>query len=191
MNKIHKIILTSIGLSCEKAFNYVKEFLSNTNHTVSIIVTASKGKKQDKYVLLAVQQFQQLGITNIHLVDLEYDETVSDDTTILYVAGGNTFHLMYFAQKSAFQKTITDLLDKGGLYIGVSAGSIIMGKTIAGASILGDENTIALKDLNGFNYVNNTIFPHADETIQQQVKELGIYENVLYIENDEVISIDL
>lgn len=191
MNNKPNILLTSIGLSCEKAATFVQEFFTSTDKIVTIIVTASEGKKQNKYVLKALEQFQTLGFTDIHLVDLETGDQVPENTDILYVSGGNTFTLMYFARLAQLDMTIKKILDRGGLYIGVSAGSIIMGDTVRSAEILGDENIIGLDDYQGFNFIPQTIFPHADDVIREEVKNSNMHNNAVFIENDEVVNFTL
>ncbi len=180
-----------MGLSCEKAFEYLKTFSENLPQVVSIVVTASEDKKDNKYVKLAVSQFNEIGIQDVHLIDLELGETVSPNTDILYVAGGNTFHLMYYARQSNFIKSIQNVLVKKGLYIGVSAGSIIVGNSIESASVAGDDNLIMLDDLTGLNLVDFSVFPHSDEKIELEVANDKKFKNPLFIKNEEAFLVEL
>jgi dipeptidase E len=52
------------------------------------------------------------------------------DKNAIYVEGGNTFYLLKAVRESGFDKVIKDLIKKGVVYIGSSAGSYIMCPTI-------------------------------------------------------------
>lgn len=49
---------------------------------------------------------------------------------IVYVQGGNTFYLLKHVRESGFDTVIKDLIEKGVIYIGVSAGTYIACPTI-------------------------------------------------------------
>ena len=49
---------------------------------------------------------------------------------VIFVAGGNTFYLLNEIKKSGFDIVIKELLGKGVVYIGASAGSMILGPDI-------------------------------------------------------------
>lgn len=51
---------------------------------------------------------------------------------IVLVAGGDTFYLMEKLKESGADKVIKDFIEKNGIYIGSSAGSIICCPTIEG-----------------------------------------------------------
>ena len=190
-NNTGSILLTSTGLSSESAQSYTQSVDDLSLQVVSIVVTASEGKKENKYVQLALKQFSMLGVKTINLIDLELGEIAPDDTTILYVAGGNTFKLMYFARKTNFAGTIQDLLNRNGIYIGVSAGAIIVGNSIEGALIEGDENLVQMEDFNGFNLVDYAIFPHSDDSIKTKALEMNIFKNPLFIDNQQAFLIEI
>lgn len=59
--------------------------------------------------------------------DLEQSFTRAD---IIFVAGGNTTYLLVEARRSGFDTIIRDLLARGKIYIGSSAGSILAGPSV-------------------------------------------------------------
>ncbi len=90
--------------------------------------------------------------------DLERD---LGDCDLIHVNGGNTFYLLLQAKKSGFDKFIKRQIQKGVIYTGSSAGSMIAGPNIA--ITWRPENqpyAKALTNTNGFNFVDFTIFPH-------------------------------
>ena len=138
--KNDSIILTSIGLSTPNLSRYIEErFLNTQKKKVVIISTASEGKEENKYVKLAKVQFENLGFTEVIFVDLEKHESIPEDTTVIYVSGGNTYKLMKFAQESDFLSSVLKVVNQNdGIYVGVSAGSVILGNTIKGVELYDD-----------------------------------------------------
>lgn len=186
------ILLTSTGLSNKKANNYINDFCKNKSNIVSIVVTASEDKKENKYVKLAVEQFKELGIKKINLIDLEIGEDVPKETTILYVSGGNTFKLMHHARESNFIDSVRNTLSQNGLYIGVSAGSIIVGNSIESASVgEGDENTVGLDNFTGLGLIDFSIFPHSNEEIKLEVISNKKFKFPIFIGDDQAFLVEL
>jgi len=66
-----------------------------------------------------------------------------------------------------------EIIKKRGLCIGVSAGSILVHKSIklAGWGKEGDPNTIKLKNLNGLNLTNIAIFPHYKKRLAKELNK--------------------
>lgn len=67
---------------------------------------------------------------------------------IVLVAGGDTFYLMEKLKESRADKIIKEFVERGGIYIGSSAGSIICCPTIEGAEEFDNPNLA--KGLNDF-----------------------------------------
>jgi len=91
---------------------------------------------------------------------------------LIHVNGGNTFYLLLQAKKSGFDKFIKRQVEKGVIYTGSSAGSIIAAPDIAITSYY--ETKIyekELPDTKGFNLVDFIIFPHWGSPIFQDLYE--------------------
>ena len=86
---------------------------------------------------------------------------------VIYVEGGNTFHLLDTARKSGFTGILPSLLDSGKVYVGVSAGSYIACPTIDMAdwknANRADRNTANMADLTGMNLVPFMLTAHFAE----------------------------
>jgi dipeptidase E len=84
-------------------------------------------------------------------------------TDIVYMAGGDTFYLLGKMQETNSLQIIREFVERGGIYIGQSAGSYIAGPSIEPAldpSRIKDDN---LKKLNSFdcaNLVDFIVLPH-------------------------------
>jgi dipeptidase E len=82
---------------------------------------------------------------------------------VLYIQGGNTFHLLDQMRRSGADKIIQELVARqGAVYCGVSAGSIVAGPEIgiAAWSPDWDRNEVGLTDLTGLRLVPFLLSPH-------------------------------
>lgn len=80
---------------------------------------------------------------------------------LVYVAGGNTYFLLYHMQQTRFWDAISNT---GIIYVGVSAGAIVAGPDIAHIADL-DDRALApgLTDTTGAGIVKDRILPHYDD----------------------------
>lgn len=180
------LLLTSTGLSSPNVLNKFLEIIDGAkNKQVAIVTTAAEGKETNKYSQLANKQFVDLGFSIVDFVDLETDPAKDLSMyDVVYVCGGNTFKLLKFARVANFKNSVESLLKKGGVYIGVSAGSIIMGPSVEIANeVRPDPNTVGLSDFTGFGIINTTVMPHYSPEIEEQVK---IFENKYNIIIDRI-----
>lgn len=167
------ILLTSTGLSSKKVYDVFENEVKTKKYLrVVIITTASLRKEKDQYSQLAFSQLKLAGVEIVDFYDFEndgYRDLSSYD--IFYVCGGNTFKLMKFSCEMNFKKNIDSLLERGGMYIGVSAGSLIIGPSIKIASeVHPDKNDVEFNSFNGFNIVDLTIFPHYSSELEDEIK---------------------
>jgi len=109
----------------------------------------SQSDFERKYFNQKVEWYKQFGITDLLYfdVDKEYDEKKNDELfacDAIFLSGGNTYYFLNSLKKREFLPKLREYVRKGGILIGVSAGSIIMSKTVD-ITTLHDENTIGLK----------------------------------------------
>lgn len=95
------------------------------------------------------------------------------DYDAVYICGGNTYFILNRLRKTGLASSLKRYVLSGGLYIGVSAGSIIAGQdiSIAGWGSEGDPNDIKLKNLSGLRLTNITIFPHYKANLRNEIEE--------------------
>src|SRR3989344_8699025 len=142
------LLLTSTGFSSGIVTERFKVIVSDyKNRTVAIITTAAEEKENNKYSQLAKKQFGEMGFLHIDFVDLETEPDKDfAKYDIIYVCGGNTFKLLKFARKANFQSSVNNLIKRNGVYVGVSAGSIIVSPSINIANeVEPDSNDIGLE----------------------------------------------
>ncbi|MGG1675468.1 Type 1 glutamine amidotransferase-like domain-containing protein [Neobacillus sp. NRS-1170] len=149
----------------------------------------SKSDKERKYFIAAKEYFRSLDINEFLYfdVDEEYDESLLGELEScdgLYLSGGNTFYFLKNLQKRNLLGKINEMAINGKLLIGVSAGSILMSKTIKIAAFI-DENIVHLEPLNALDLIDFEFMPHWD-TQNTQLPELLGYSKLktIYTCND-------
>lgn len=190
-----KLLLTSTGLSSENIAQEFKNTIANPKDlAVAIITTAAEGKENNKYSQLAMKQFSEMGFQHIDFIDFETRPNKDlDSYNVFYVCGGNTFKLLKFAREANFKLSIENLLKRNGVYIGVSAGSIIVGPSIDIANeVEPDPNEIGLQDLTGFNVTDLIVLPHYSPELEEDTKsfEAKYKVTVQRINNSQAILIE-
>lgn len=195
MDQPGTILLTSTGLSSKNVYDKFKEIkkLKGLKKAV-IITTASIGKEENQYSQMALSQLKSAGLETVDFYDFE-SKGPGDFSSydVIYVCGGNTFKLMKFARQATFDKDIKSLLEKGGVYIGVSAGSLIVGPSIQIVNeVHPDKNEIGLTDFSGFNIIDLIIFPHYSSDLEDEIKSFEKRNDakIERIDNSQAIIIE-
>jgi dipeptidase E len=168
------IILTSTGLSSEPIREHAVSYFADLPiRSVAIITTAAEGKENNKYSKLAEAQFKDLGFEIIHFIDLEQKTQVNFfKYSVIYVCGGDVFKLLECAHGASFKETIENLLMRQGIYIGVSAGAMILSPTIQIAEAVDPEpNNVGLSDLTGLNIIRFEVHPHYETEHDEALTE--------------------
>jgi len=137
-----------------------------------------------KYFNQKVEWYKQFGITDLLYFDIDQEyneEKISDllSCDALFLSGGNTYYFLNSLKNRNFISVIKSFVEKGGILIGVSAGSIIMSKTISVTSIDddigGDQNSVGLKDFSALGLNDFEFFPHFDINNDETTKRLKEY----------------
>ena len=132
---------------------------------IAHIITASKAEQDISYLERENRIMKELGF-NVENIDIEGKSenelrVLLDGKDIIYVQGGNTFYLLKCVKESGFDTVVKELIKKGIIYIGVSAGSYIACPTIEMACWKHlDRNTVGLTDLTGINLVPFLVSAH-------------------------------
>lgn len=113
---------------------------------------------------------------------------------VIFVAGGNTFYLLNEVKKSGFDIVIKELLDKGAVYIGASAGSMILGPDLNHLTTIDHpEQVPELTDYKCLGLIKERIVPHfgkekyVDRHAQLQ-KEWR--DEILLLRDDQVLIVN-
>jgi dipeptidase E len=147
------------------------------NSTVAFIATAADPYKNKEFVDVDRQAMQNLGYTikEIDLKECQHErlEDALSNVDIIFVAGGNTYYLLDWAKKSGFYSLVKKLVERGIIYIGSSAGSVVCCPTIDIARRFDPpEAAPDLTDYKGFDLVDFLLLPHVQkEKYRDRIKQ--------------------
>lgn len=102
--------------------------------TVTFIPTASTVEKVVFYVNSGKKALQKLGITvdvlEISIASTQEIQTKIKNNDFIYITGGNTFFLLQELKRTGADKLIVAEVNAGKLYIGESAGAMVVSANI-------------------------------------------------------------
>ena len=161
-----KLLLTSAGFENPRIGEVFLKLLNKPASAISVlfIPTAATTEETMRYVKESKEELLSLGIreTNIRTFNMEYeisyDEIKSFDT--MYVCGGYTLHLLNKVREVGFDSLIREFINNNKLYLGVSAGSIIVGPRV--------------QEVSGLNIIDIIISPHYCNENKEKVKDLEV-----------------
>jgi len=158
---------------------------------VAFITTASEPETGDLWWLKADKDkltdlaFQ---LDEFTITGLNYSQIKSriQTTDIIFVAGGNTFYLLDQAIKTGFDQALKEELGSK-IYIGSSAGSMIIGKRIDLVSTIDDRSKAPDLKSDGLGIIDMALLPHwGDPGLKEEYRQ-GF--DSLYTDNLKIIPI--
>ena len=141
-----------------------------------VLVVRTTRKNPDEYGEEILEELKRVGFheKNISFVNpfKENADEKMDGADVIYSAGGNTFIILNELRKKGYDVLIKKMIKEGKVYLGVSAGTILLQKTIeiAGIGKTADENYIDLEDLNGFGIIDFVVWPHYEKENEHDIK---------------------
>ncbi len=138
----------------------------------------------------------EIDIINLLALSLEEVEKRLADKDVIFVVGGNTDYLMAVYQKTGFDKLLPKLLATK-VYVGSSAGSMVIGKRISEAAyklIYGEDGRYGIEEYVGL--VDLSIMPHLDSPHFPNRKEslldiAGSFQGKVYgLRDDSAVVVD-
>lgn len=199
-----KLVLCSEGFhtpntieACAKLVGKPKEKIS-----IGVINEAFAVEQGDKrWVLHNLRSiFDNFGgeidIVNLLALPIKEVEARLADKDVIFVVGGDTDYLMSVYKKTGFDKLLPKLLETK-VYVGSSAGSMVVGKRISAAAyrlIYGEDSKYDIDDYVGL--VNLSIMPHLDSPDFPNRKEslleaVGNFGGKVYgLRDDSAVVID-
>jgi dipeptidase E len=158
-----KLFLASSFQDVADIFKNFEKDLSGK--TVTFIPTASKVEKVVFYVAAGRKALEKMGLI-IDELDIS-TATTSEMTSkiknndFIYVTGGNTFFLLQELKRSGMDKVIMEEVNSGKLYIGESAGAMIISPNIEYAKGMDSvKKAPVLENFDALNLVEFYTIPH-------------------------------
>lgn len=185
-----KLLLTSGGLTnnsiTKTLLGLTGKPFGNTN--LAFIPTAANVEDNDKWWLIKDLdlcnnlKLKYIDVVDISAVPQDIWRPRLENADILVFSGGNTFHLMYWLEKSGLNKLLPEML-KSKVYVGISAGSMVTSeKLLLSSSPRSYSQELGeYKGTHGLGYVPFNIRPHLNspyfpdytiEKLEQRAKEI-------------------
>ena len=198
-----KLFLTSAGLSNKTLVNSFEDLVGLKGKEVKIafIPTAANFEEGDKDWLIndysnLKKQNYIVDIVDISALPKEIWLPRLEEANVIFVGGGNTFHVMYWFDKSGLTEILPELL-KTRVYAGISAGSCIAGPTIFNSvqNLFDEKYDLEIKE--GLNLVNLQIIPHLnskwfpkvnEENLEKASKDL--IEPIYALDDDSAVIVN-
>ncbi|QQO10382.1 Type 1 glutamine amidotransferase-like domain-containing protein [Breznakiella homolactica] len=163
-----KLFLTSYFACVSKLF---ANFTENTclNKKVVFIPTASIVEEVNYYVDTDKKELEKLGLV---LDELEISKAPKNkieqkilEADYIFMEGGNTFFLLQELKRTGTDELIKEHIRKGKIYIGCSAGSMIVSKTIKYEKYMYEPDDLNMapglkNDFTALSVVDFSIVPH-------------------------------
>ncbi|MFA6007381.1 MAG: Type 1 glutamine amidotransferase-like domain-containing protein [Candidatus Shapirobacteria bacterium] len=142
---------------------------SPAEYNVAFINTAAEVEEGDHWWLRAEKDkliSAGFNVDEFSITGLSKDEieTKLADKQVIYFCGGNTFYLLDQVIKTGCDEIIKRKLNEGVIYIGSSAGSMIVGLRIDLVSKIDDPTTAPNLNSTGLGIVDIAILPHWGST---------------------------
>jgi len=167
--------------------------------TVTFIPTASVVEKVNFFVKSGRKALEKMGliVEELEISTATADEIVNKLTKndYIYVTGGNTFFLLQELKKSGTDKIISEQIEAGKLYIGESAGLMVVAPNIEFAKGLDSiKKAPELEDMEGLGLVEFYPVPHATnapfkKAVEKIVATYGESLQLKPISNNQAILI--
>lgn len=166
----------------------------------AFIPTARDPYEKSPWADIDFHKLQEIGFeTAMYDIKGKTEEQIYNDLKkfdVIFVCGGNTFYLLYHARQSGFDKAVIRLIDEGKVYIGSSAGSLLVGPSLEPIKNL-DKISAApeLKSLVGLNIVNIIVLPHFDTEKYRERNEKALRDykdqfKMIAINDDQAVIVE-
>lgn len=201
-----KLLLTSNGFYTEKIKEQFLKLLDGVPKAmnVAIITTASPKKEKNPFAQKAKRDFKEMGFEKFEFIDVEFDDPkrlLGKD--VIYINGGNPFHLLFHVKKSGADKILQQLATQNVVIVGVSAGSVILGPNIKVVHFFTPEmNVHKMKDFSALDLTDLIVFPHynredifkddSNKSIEERLTEYELLENckVTRLKDEDYVIIE-
>lgn len=192
-----QLLLVSAFDEVYKKLNLLNQNLNGKR--VTFIPTASNVEEINFYVESGKEALNDLGLIVDELdISMKSYEEINNklrENDLIYVTGGNTFYLLQELRKTGSDKIIIEEIQNGKIYIGESAGAIVLSKSIKYAEELDDPRKATnLNTLDGLDIVDFYTVPHFkspvfDEGIKNIESKYKDDLNLCLITNKQAIVI--
>lgn len=112
------------------------------------------------------------------------------DKDILFVAGGMCGYLMYWMRRTRLDRCIPDLLSKGLIYVGSSAGSMVTAPTLHTAEIYLNDPEVGAEVIPGLGLVDFDFYPHFSDEMLDPLKKVYKGNKMYLVKNGDAVTVE-
>lgn len=112
------------------------------------------------------------------------------DADIIWFAGGQPGYLMYWIRRTQMEKDLRVELDRGAVYVGSSAGSMITGKTLDITEWYIGEQEHGAAAIPGLGFVDFDIYPHYQDELLDVIKKNYKGKELYLLKDGEAVIVD-
>jgi len=195
------IFLTSNGITSQSIIEKYTELLNSGFRKVAIIVTADpEYREKNRKAVSTKNELKNMGF-DTDFFDIEFSSpSLLLEYDILFLIGGNPFYLLNQIRETHTDRILYELISKGKIISGSSAGCVVLGETIALINEFDPQmnNGIGLTNFKGVSLTSINLCPHYtkyinrydnfEERIRHVEKTLNI--EVTRINDGEALIID-
>ena len=199
-----KLVLCSEGFHTQNTIDACVKLVGKPQDQISIGIineayAVEEGDKRwvlDNLNSVASNFSGEIDIVNLLALSTEEVEKRLADKDVIFAVGGDTDYLMAVYRKTGFDKLLPKLLATK-VYIGSSAGSMVIGKRISAAAYkliygedgrYGIEEYVGLVDLSVMPHLDSPNFPNRKESLLEAV---GSFEGKVYaLRDDSAVVVD-
>jgi dipeptidase E len=200
-----KLILASAGFYTEEIIVKCEELVGKSRKDISIAVInesyAVEHNNNLRWVLDDLNRVRDnfggnLELVNLLALDIETVKERIAQNDVIFAVGGHTDYLMSVFKKTGFADILPQLLETK-VYVGSSAGGMVMGKRISEEAykiIYGEEGTygvtqyMGLVDFSTMPHLDNPHFPNRRETLTEAVR---LHDGMVYgLRDDSAVVVD-
>ena len=204
-----KLILCSEGFSTKEIIDKCVELVGKPKDSINVaVINEAYAVETDnlRWVVSNLNSVKDnfggnLELVNLLALDAEDIKERLEKSDVIFVVGGHTDYLMSVFNKSGLSSMLPELL-KSKVYVGSSAGSMVLGKRLsemAYEKIYNERNTygvdkyLELADIAVMPHLDSPHFPNRKETLLEAVKEhpgvvYGLRDDAAIIVEDNKIT---
>ena len=189
-----KLLLTSAGITNESLAASLEELVGKERRETKIgfVPTAGNVEVGNKdWFIGQLTNLHKFGFNWIDVVDISAPgvdwKGRLGEVDVVFVSGGNTFHLLDQVRKAGFGTWLKENLSRL-VYVGSSAGSIITTPSIAICNVPpADVNVPGISDFTGMKLVDFEMSPHSPRivTYEDNEKYASTLSHTLYAIDDQ------
>ena len=190
----YHVILTSRGLNTKVGEILIKKALSHLQYSAGtnsiLLIVPDDYPVHDKLV----NACKNIGFSekNIYLSCADVPDTYIP--SVCYVTEGNTFEVLDYMRRKELIEPVMKCMEKGGVFIGSSAGAMIASRSIGLAKDF-DSNFVGMSDFSALGLLGDMeVVPHYTyEQLQRYISSFGyddMERNITNVADDEALIVD-